>query len=859
MKEFQAVLAFSPPPSEETLLQLANISRVNHLKLEEQCFSLSEKVHGMTASLAFTRAYAFFQDGHPNDGLTFLEGVLPKNHSDAGWQVAYARYLDLLKDPRAKQAWMDAADAFPNDTQVQWAALGAAAVQQDHEFLGQTIQRLRDQLGEQDLSGRLAQALWLLQGHPTEKQTSEATLILSDVTHASPDLVEPRIILASCMQQLGNISGAVEQLQTVQRAHPEMNSVALSLASLLIVQGEINAARDELERVSQNAPTDTDRQSCAKLFASLGSYDRAVEILEHDSNPSPSAGLMLAQLYLLQNQPAKAETLCRKLIEAPTPSAIQIYAKLLASQGRKAEADAVLAKLDSVEAKPGIREFIRADYLSRFGTPEQAVAQYFAATQASPTEATYWRELTLYCLLAGRIDDLVKYSPDAQRAIPADLGLKAVNDNIPLIRQLATNAAARPLFAALFQNPDDTADIVDALRLVASGMDRNSDLNQLAITSRQLAERHPHILALQELAVQCLAANGQLDDAISFATRAMQTFPTAPEAAQAASSSLAAAGRWDQVLAVAKQWRDRVPVEPAQADLAIAGATMQLGKIDEGLRQLEPYLDRAKKSPDDYPGVVLLYAQGLIATKQTERAAEFLQPLLNSARWRSAWILLGANLPDASARATWLHRVAPLISKDAPDENVQLAIAFQQLASQTHDAALQQSARTLIEPFATRTDIDPELLVRIASIYEQQHDLPNAEKAYRLTLKLKPDEPIALNNLAMILSNSNPQDKEALELIARAVKLAPKVPSFLDTQAVVLGHLKAYDDGVASIDKAIDLDKANPEWKATRIWLLASANKHDVALAEFKQLQANPSFPKISETSRQRLDAVDIR
>ena len=64
---------------------------------------------------------------------------------------------------------------------------------------------------------------------------------------------------------------------------------------------------------------------------------------------------------------------------------IAVYATCLASEGKKTEAEAVLAKLDTVDANPGIREMIRAEYLSRFGKPEDALAQYVAAAKAAPT------------------------------------------------------------------------------------------------------------------------------------------------------------------------------------------------------------------------------------------------------------------------------------------------------------------------------------------------------------------------------------------------------------------------------------------------------------------------------------------
>jgi cellulose synthase operon protein C len=855
-QEFQAALNLTPPPSELTFLQLAAVSRINKMQLEDECYSRSEKAHGMTPQLAFAKALWMVGAGKPKDGLAFFESVLPKPSTDSVWQLAYARLLGQLNDPRAKAVWIALADAFPKDAQVQWAALTASAVQDDHEFIGRSIQNLREQLGQDNVQGRLAQAMWLLQGKPTEKQTSEATLLLSDITRAAPNLVEARVLLAKCLRQLGNISGAVEQLRIAAQARPEDTSVVQSLASLYLAQGEVDSAREQLNRLAQSPVSSAQRQQIATMYMSLGDTERAVQILEKD--PDPSSSLMLAQLYLQQNQPAKAEALCKTLFENPSPGVIEVYATLLASQGRQPEADTVLAKLDAVEARPGIRELLRANYLARFGKPEDALTQYLAATRTAPKDGNPWRQLLVFCLHANRVDDVARYVSDAHTNVPTDVGFTALADHTSELRQLAAEPAALDLFAALLQNANDVPSIVESIVLAQAAKTQTQPVSEIAPKIRQLADRNPRVLALQLFAAQYHLAAGRLDDAVTIAMRASAAFPNSPEAAQVAASALAGAGRWNEVIAVATQWRQRDPAHALQADTAIAAAKMQLGNLSDGMTQLSPYLDRALKSPDEYPTIVVLYVQNLIATKQVDKASQLLEPLLSSPRWRNLCLSVAASIGEPVARGLWLDRASAAIPADAVAEKIQLALEYQRLALLTKDPAFDKKARDIVDPLVARVDANPAILTAVASLYETQKDVAAAEQLYRRVLKADPNQAVALNNLAMILANADRDLPEALDLASRAVKLAP-VAGLYDTLAFVQAHQKAYDNALASIGQALKLDPNNLEWQASRIWILALNGRRDTATAELQQMQTAKTYDKLSENSRLRLASVGLK
>ena len=213
----------------------------------------------------------------------------------------------------------------------------------------------------------------------------------------------------------------------------------------------------------------------------------------------------------------KAEAICSKLFQSPSAAVIEVYATCLALEGKKAEADAVLAKLDAVDAKPGIRELIRAEYLSRFGKSEDALAQYVAATKAAPAESKIWRGLVAFCIQIGRIDDAVNYLSDGRKAVH-DVGLDALGGLISQLRQLGPNANERFLFISILQSPDDAAALTEAINLASAANAKKLPLLTLAQRAKELADKNTKVLAVQLLAVQFSDAVGRFDDSVAITT-----------------------------------------------------------------------------------------------------------------------------------------------------------------------------------------------------------------------------------------------------------------------------------------------------------------------------------------------------
>jgi tetratricopeptide (TPR) repeat protein len=97
----------------------------------------------------------------------------------------------------------------------------------------------------------------------------------------------------------------------------------------------------------------------------------------------------------------------------------------------------------------------------------------------------------------------------------------------------------------------------------------------------------------------------------------------------------------------------------------------------------------------------------------------------------------------------------------------------------------QQSDEALTE-IGNLNENNAELLLSIADMWLAQKKSNKAVDAYRKIIKLKPNDVVALNNLAILLGEQPDGTDEALSLIDQAIRIAGKQSLLLDSKAAIL-------------------------------------------------------------------------
>ena len=754
----------------------------------------SAALHGPQPPSTFARAMLLAREGQPDAGADLLarDAAAAAPPLAVDWAFARARFADLAGRDDAAALWAGLL-ADGADRRALLTAVDSPAVRADAGLERRVLAALAEAVGSDDHRWQTAKARSLLRpgpdgAPPDEDQIVEASLLLARVTRAAPDLLAPRLLLAQCFRALDDTPSAVAQLLVAAEDHPQEAGVQLELARLLRESGQTDRARPYLDRVLA-AGSPAQRQEVARLLAADGDAADALSRIEnaYGGPDAVPADLSLARLYHARGDAARVRGMLSELLNDPTPDTVVFAAEFYRSQGDAARAEALLdpQALAAHGWRPGVADRVLAETARVRGDFAQAEAHARSAVNAAPGDGAAWRTL-LVTLLAGGDgrgaagEELVEAADDAADAavaVEGDAGLAAAADVLAGVAERAGASGEAPawrgdvasLVAWVLGNPADAPAARSAAEVLQGGVDAPRAL-------AELADRNPRLRPLQEAAARLNLAAGQSQVAARLATRAMQLAPGGGEITRLATLALAAEQRWGETLATARLWRD-AGGDPAQADLLIASAQLNLGDADAAADRLRQYATPSATGDGAGPteiASVLQLAAAEAARGDTEAAAELLRPGLDkSPVWRSAWARLALRLPDADA-AAWLRELGQVGGQRLP-ERAALARSWDALARRTGDAThAAAGAEVLAEARAaavTGSGATAEELMIAGSAVEAAGSWADAAEIYRRGLEADPgpgERALLQNNLASVLTQLGRAD-EAVPLAAEAV------------------------------------------------------------------------------------------
>lgn len=163
-----------------------------------------------------------------------------------------------------------------------------------------------------------------------------------------------------------------------------------------------------------------------------------------------------------------------------------------------------------------------------------------------------------------------------------------------------------------------------------------------------------------------------------------------------------------------------------------------------------------------------------------------------------------------------------------------------------------KEARREIEAVLLKQEAPP-LVFALATIDEMEGNFRQAEKGYRRVLELLPDNPLATNNLAMLLLRTDGSAQEGRALAEQARKTLPNNRIIEGTYGCALVQSGATQEGVSILEKVILSGNNLDAW--TYFFLakgLVALSRPDEAKVYFaKVIAVDSAFPKKEEVERQ--------
>ena len=96
-----------------------------------------------------------------------------------------------------------------------------------------------------------------------------------------------------------------------------------------------------------------------------------------------------------------------------------------------------------------------------------------------------------------------------------------------------------------------------------------------------------------------------------------------------------------------------------------------------------------------------------------------------------------------------------------------------------------------------------EFYMYLGDIYNQMKNYPESDAAYESSLKIDSNNIAILNNYSYYLTLRGEKLDKARIMSKKSNDLSPDIPSYQDTYAWVLFNLKAYDEALIWIEKAV--------------------------------------------------------
>jgi putative PEP-CTERM system TPR-repeat lipoprotein len=599
-------------------------------------------------------------------------------------------------------------------------------------------------------------------------------------------------------------------------------------------QGNLNQAITHLSRVVARRPNDFEaQQQLARLRARVLSPEASIEGLQQtlqDPDADPSMAVLASQLYLQSGDREKAlEFLIRA--EASKESTPEAQVNIASGYIALGELDRAVEILDAVPSGSSQvelrRDALRLATLLQQGKIDEAVQRADTLIQESADKRTaraiaagVFLRARQYALAEAQYARLVAEQPaDAD----ARLRLAAVQ-----LLQKKIEPAAQQFSAILARDP---ANLRATLGMLVVAREQR-DAAQAEKWARKAVADHPQSAEAHVALAQHLLTSGKPQDAVAAATRAVELEPR--KAAVISTLGIAQAYAGDHAASL-RTLRSAADAEPEVSGyrLNLARAYARNRQIPEALDVIDDVLRRDPKSTAAAAaGVTLSLQSGSI-----ERASKYLASL--SAHAPDSDVALRAAGDVAMAQKRYADAAGYYAKLDALGDAPWLVAARYQ-AERLSGA---RDAQKVLTDWLASHPEDTGVRLLYAEHLDRSGDAVRAAREYETILERKPDNVVALNNLAVLYQKS--RNPRAEQLARAAFDAAPDNPLVADTYGWLLVEKGELGQAVEILRKAANHPATSAEIQYHYAEALARKGDRDAAVEVLRKITGTGVDPQV--------------
>lgn len=786
--------------------------------------------------VAMAEVYATLGAGRRASAM--LENYSEEQLQEVALPLAEA-YLMQGKFLSARELLTKFEPATPEETRRKQLYLADATRIQGNleQARDQYLELLEEHPGDTQIQRHLAETYIFLEQPEQAQELVNQALTQSP---QDPDLLHLDAILAFRANDLERaeqrLTSALMELPETDVMLPERGAVLKLLSETLTSLGRSTEALVYQRVLAEDASESMDAQQRlteATAAAEGGEFEEAERILQEllEENPdSQSAAVMLGIVNLQQGDLASAEPLLSGNVDVETANADVIRATVLA-QAETGKAEQALNTLErALEVRPNEPVLLSIYGLLALETPEHQEDGYLALQKAlaqDPHRGRLRLALARYHFQQGEREQGMAQLRSAFTYQPADWPVTNVYLNqlfasgdlaelaeaVAELKNAAPKAPETTMFDAQYQfrNGQETAAIEKLRQLTQSnpGFARGH-----GVLAQMLVETNQHQEALQALE-QVIALEPDNDSAYKAGVQISATKDVGVKPAEWLASLTS---KYPETTSNATGLQAMVLREQGQLDAAAELLESYSGEETNYIRQTKALVHRdiaqtnLQRGETDAARSKLMQALELFPNSKSLNL-DLVRLELIAKNYQQAKVLLEDlrnRFPD-DPQLTLVQTQVVAAEKGQAEAYQTLRAAWSEepkpeLANMLVSLARSQDPQAvpqLLEEWKAIAPNSRERLLLVAEHHQSQGETLEARNLYETLLAQNGEDPIALNNLAWLLKDSDLP--RAAELASKAVELQPNSAAILDTYGWLL-HLQGNSqEAVAYLERASEL------------------------------------------------------
>lgn len=606
------------------------------------------------------------------------------------------------------------------------------------------------------------------------EQVDKAAANINALVKAAPEHPYGNYLKALLAYQNKDYKQATSSVQKALAAAPNSTPGTILFGMIKAAQGDLEAAQLHFtDAVSQSPDNLKARQLLAAVYIKRGLPEQAVKILREEAgskDADPRFLAMLGEASLRAGQQADGlKYLKRSALESPDNANLQLA--VAHRIGQAGDVNGALELLNGVQPNDS-SDTVRANVLRiklylRNKRPQKAIAE------AQDLVAQHTGDIRFVRLLA-RVFAAADQSGKARETLKK--AIQANPDNVNLRLDLGRLAMAEGNYKAAnesFQTAlDMDPDNVRAAVAMAKNAARQGHESEATTWLEKAVEFRPDSVKLRATLARVYLAQKRPEDALPLTKALVADAPDNPQIHKLRATTLWTADKRDEAV---KGLRTAITQVPDAIELQLGLARMLT--IREDFDEAEQQLRKTRQQHPESVRAATMLAQLQLHQGKADAALATAKSLRQSGKQGAAHALTGNLLrmqnkyegaAEAYAKAYDIHPTRKLVLRLFNMRR----LGGSQLPEQSLIAWLKQHPE------------DTQVTLALAQWYQATGKLDVAAKQYRKLLDNGADNPVALNNLAMIYFSQG--DDRAVRLAERAHQQVPKNPAITDTLGWIL-------------------------------------------------------------------------